>query len=527
MALRALIARLFGRRSPARAAPDHGDVDALIIDLSLRVPDHARAEFEADAQSLRNGPPRDRPVALATLFCRAEDHLAATATDDPEAFRAAFREQVARQWPRLAASEPMTVILLPPQRQEEALCRVFLRAALQSAEAIFGATPKIVELRDWVQHGLEAGRLSPFAAGTEETAATPIVALQNACHSFYAWLDGIGGRSAVAIYEDAYRTIARQFGAADGFPVVLAMLPQRLLTADKISLLRRSQIEHVLRDKNAALERANADIRQAHDLLEDRVRERTRALEQAKAEADAANRAKSEFLAHVSHELRTPLNAILGFSHILMDDTVEDIARARRREYAGHIHDSGTHLLAVINQILDLAKLEAGRFEMSEDIVMIPDLVEGCLTKSGLRVNGVEYSVEESVSPGLPPLVGDQRMLTQMLLNLIGNAMKFTPAGGTIRIDACLNEIGGCDLAVHDTGIGMDEHEIPQALQPFRQLRNVYVRDKGGTGLGLPLVAQMAKLHDGELILRSKRGRGTSAVIRLPPQRLYAVRAAC
>ena len=523
--MRALIARLFGRRSPVGAPQDDADIEALIIDLALRLPDHARAEFQADARSVRDGSPRDRPAALATLFCRAEDHLAADAVE-PAAFRAAFREKTARQWPRLAASEPMTIVLLPPQQQEEALCRVFLRAALQSAEAIFGGTPRIQELRAWVQRGFAAGLPSPLAAAAGAPAIAPILALQDASHRFFAWLDGIGGRSADAIYEEAYRLTARQFGAADGFPVVLALLPQRLLTADKISLLRRSQIEHVLRDKNAALERANADIQQAHDLLEERVRERTRALEEAKAEADAANRAKSEFLAHVSHELRTPLNAILGFSHILKDDMVEDLARARRREYAEHIHDSGTHLLAVINQILDLAKLEAGRYEMVEEVVAIPDLVDGCLTKSGLRADDAGYSIQRFVSPDLPPVVGDQRMLTQMLLNLVGNAMKFTPRGGTIRIEASLNEMGGCDLGVHDTGIGMDEREIPNALEPFRQLRNVYVREKGGTGLGLPLVVEMAKLHDGELILRSKRGQGTSAVIRLPKARLYTGNAA-
>ena len=134
-----------------------------------------------------------------------------------------------------------------------------------------------------------AGLPSPFDTGTGVSASTPIIAVQNACHGLFAWLDGIGGRSADAIFEDAYRSAARQFGAADGFPVVLAMLLQRRLTADKISLLRRSQIEHVLRDKNAALESAKADLQQAHDLLEERVRERTRALERAKAEADASD----------------------------------------------------------------------------------------------------------------------------------------------------------------------------------------------------------------------------------------------
>ncbi len=511
------------------------DIEALIAELSQRLPEDSRSELRTEAHLVREARPRDRAAALATLVCRAEDQLA-LAAEDPYEFRIQFRTEIAQRWPRLVTLDGMVIVLLPPDRQEDALCRSFLRSTLVLARGIVGAAggDKLRELQAWLDDGLDRGDPVPFAAGQGRPSTHSIIAMQTACHALYEWLRKVLGERADTIFDEAYRRSSRQFGATEGFPVVLAMVPDRLLTADKIGLLRRNQIEHMLRDRNAQLERANADIQEARDTLEQRVRERTQelqtaneelvksmaALADAKAQAEQASRAKSEFLANVSHELRTPLNAILGFSQVMMDKTLEHLAAQRFPDYARHIYDSGSHLLNIINEILDIAKLEAGRYELNEEIIEVPELLEHCMSTSGLRLDSSGLAVERTVEDGVPPLRADRRMLVQIMLNLLSNAKKFTPAGGSIRIEVRRNDAGGLDIGVHDSGIGIAEQDIPLVLEPFRQVRSAYHREGGGTGLGLPLVVGMTKLHGGEFVLRSKLGRGTSALVRLPSHRI-------
>jgi signal transduction histidine kinase len=530
--------RIFGSAPASHdgaALDSKADIEALIAALAKRLPEDARAELRTEAHLVREARPQDRAAALATLVCRAEDQLA-LAAEDPYGFRIQFRNELAQSWPRLLAMDGMVIVLLPPDRQEDALCRSFLRCTLGLARGIVGSAggDKLRELQAWLDDGLDRGEPVPFAAGQGRPSNHSIIALQTACHALYDWLRGVLGQRADTIFEEAYGRISRHFGATEGFPVVLAMVPDRLLTADKIGLLRRNQIEHMLRDRNAALERAYADIQEARDTLEQRVHERTRelqaaneelarsmaALAEAKAQAEQANRAKSEFLANVSHELRTPLNAILGFSQVMMDKKLEHIAAQRFPDYSRHIYDSGSHLLNIINEILDIAKLEAGRYELSEEVIEVPELLDHCVTTSGLRLDGSGLAVERAIEDGVPPLRADRRMLAQILVNLLSNAMKFTPAGGSIRIEVRRNDLGGLDIAVHDSGVGIAETDIPLVLEPFRQVRNAYRGEGGGTGLGLPLVVGMTKLHGGEFLLSSKLGRGTSAVVRLPPHRL-------
>ncbi len=514
--VRALIQRLLGRTA-GHVESHAADLESLIVELALRLDDELRAALQGEFAAARAGAWRDRLNATATLFCRVEDRLAERA-EDPRAFRAQFRSRAAQQWPRLAVSDELRLVFAPPEAQEEAVCHSFLTAAIDAAHATLGSAggDRLGAMRRWLQ----TGGPPPLVDAPPDDLADPLLAIQHGSRAFHAWLDQVLGRRADGIYEDAYRRTAARFGAVDGFPAVLGMLPERLLTADKLSLLRRSHIERILREKVAELERANDDIRRARDTLEDRVRERTAQLELAREEAVAANRAKSDFLAMVSHELRTPLNAILGFSQIMLDAKYQALLGDRYVEYARHIYDSGAHLLDIINAILDTAKLEAGKYELNEEEVALDEVVDQCLTTTRPRLQHAALTASKRIDADVPLLVVDRRMLVQMLLNLISNAIKFTPAGGTIRIDGVLNEHGGVDVGVHDSGIGMAEEDIPLALAPFQQVRSAYIRNESGTGLGLPLVINMSRLHGGEFILRSKPGAGTSAIIRLPAARL-------
>ena len=243
----------------------------------------------------------------------------------------------------------------------------------------------------------------------------------------------------------------------------------------------------------------------------------------AKTAAEAASKAKSHFLATMSHELRTPLNAIIGFSEFLMDETIRPTDPAKVTSYLKAIHESGHHLLAVINDILDHSKAEAGRLEVSEEDVNIEEAVAAAMRVVSPRARSGGLEVVTTLSPGLPLLRGDSRLLRQILLNLLSNAIKFTPSGGKVEVVAA-EENGGIDLRVCDTGIGMSADDIPKAFEPFRQIDNRFIRKYEGTGLGLSLVKAMVEAHAGTIAIESAPGAGTTVMIRFPAERVVAPR---
>ena len=250
------------------------------------------------------------------------------------------------------------------------------------------------------------------------------------------------------------------------------------------------------------------------------------AMREEKAAAEAASRAKTDFLASMSHELRTPLNAVIGFSEILADETFGPLGQERYRGYAKDIHASGSHLLDIINDILDVAKAESGTFELAESTFDSRDPVTDAAKMLRRRIWDAELRLELKLPASMPLLNGDRRRVTQVFLNLISNAVKFTPPGGRITIGASCDEENGLAFTVGDTGIGIAKENLTRVLQPFVQVSGQAGRGKEGTGLGLPLVEMMVRGHGGRFELDSEPGQGTVARVIFPPQRLAGYEAA-
>jgi two-component system cell cycle sensor histidine kinase PleC len=257
------------------------------------------------------------------------------------------------------------------------------------------------------------------------------------------------------------------------------------------------------------------------------LKEREAALRSAKDQAESANRAKSEFLANMSHELRTPLNAVIGFSEIIAAEMFGPVGQPRYKDFAGDIVRSGRHLLEVISDILDVAKLQSGKTELHLKRLELSEVIDDAMRIVKEQADSAGIALTSAVEPDLPAIDGDATRLRQVLLNLLSNAIKFTPAGGLILVSAQRHD-DRIDLTVRDSGIGMEAKDIPTAFEPFGQIDSSLARKYGGTGLGLPLSKMFAELHGGGLAIVSVPGKGTIVTVTLPaasPER-SALRAA-
>ncbi|VAV88712.1 hypothetical protein MNBD_ALPHA02-2321 [hydrothermal vent metagenome] len=240
---------------------------------------------------------------------------------------------------------------------------------------------------------------------------------------------------------------------------------------------------------------------------------------QALIEAQQANKAKTDFLANMSHELRTPLNAIIGFSEMMSKDDFGALSMDKVREYSTDIHMSGRHLLQIINDILDLSKIEAGMADINPEDIHLDDEIRESVTFIALRASDADISIVNDIVNTDTIILADKRMFKQIMVNLLSNSVKFTPPGGDIHISHEINAAGDVTIRVADTGIGIDENNIEAMMEPFRQADSSLSREFEGTGLGLPLVKSLMELHDGTIKIKSRIGEGTSVFITFPYQK--------
>jgi len=244
--------------------------------------------------------------------------------------------------------------------------------------------------------------------------------------------------------------------------------------------------------------------------------------QEARHRAEEANLAKSRFLASMSHELRTPLNAILGFSEVMSDEVLGPMENASYKEYVGDIHRSGQHLLNLINEILDLSRIEAGRYDLNETNLALSDIAEDCIALVQLKARSKNIRIIESFEPNLPAIWADEKSIRQVMLNLLSNAVKFTPIGGEITVKLGWTAGGGQYAAIKDNGPGIPEEEIPVVLSAFGQGSIAIKSAEQGTGLGLPIVQAIMAKHGGDFTLKSRLREGTEAIAVLPAKRIMA-----
>ncbi|WP_341912763.1 ATP-binding protein [Ferrovibrio terrae] len=396
---------------------------------------------------------------------------------------------------------------------------------------------------------IEAWQREPQGSGKTRVAAHLISARAraDALRANYNFDNMVGAAGMHAVASPALQDLGRWLdegvpGQAAGSPAVIALMLSRARDAELrlIALLEQSRdtARDMLQTQENRLDRfANgvglltafaAMLVIGLILLLFRERRVVELKEQAelsalaaKRSAEEANRAKSEFLANMSHELRTPLNAIIGFSSIIRNEMLGAVNIARYREYAGDIHSSGEHLLAIINDILDLSKVEAGKYELAEQDFDADEIMTAAVRLVREKIERSHVQLQMRPRAGLVQLHADRRALLQVLINLLANAVKFTEEGSIVLAGES-TEGGGFAYSVTDTGIGMTAAQIKIALQPFGQIQNALTRAQPGTGLGLPLSDRMVRLHGGWLEIQSTPGQGTRVSVHLPPSRVIA-----
>jgi len=350
----------------------------------------------------------------------------------------------------------------------------------------------------------------------------------------YAPLAGLDGRPALFAEVGLERDIAAVGGrtidlavglmlvAVAAYLLVVWLLLHRLI----VGPIRRLTRHIAASERGAVTQRLDwrrddeiGTLAGTYDRLSTASREQVDALHRAMERLTAADAAKTSFFANMSHELRTPLNAIIGFSDVMRTQLLGPLGSERYREYAGDINASGQHLLRLVNQILDLSKAESEQLELALEDVDLADCIDGAVRMMRLQAEHAGIEIERRVESELPMLRADRLRLSEVLLNLMSNAVKFTDPGGCVTVSAWRSADGRIGIRVADTGIGMSADDIPRALAPFVQLENGRMRTGTGTGLGLPLAKRLTELHGGTFVVLSTVGQGTTVTLTFPPRR--------
>lgn len=345
------------------------------------------------------------------------------------------------------------------------------------------------------------------------------------------------GNESYYFYKGAVLLAAISIAAMSGYmlrqgllfsfiPVVTALLVQSILTRNPLDIVMTAMCAiaviffHYVSDR---LYRNSLTLMSYQSEKDDLIAELEVAKsmsDEARRRAEEANLAKSRFLASMSHELRTPLNAILGFSEVMSGEVLGPLPNPTYKEYAADIHRSGQHLLNLINEILDLSRIEAGRYDLSEEALSLLEIAEDCIGMVQLRARAKNITIHEQFEPRLPQVWVDEKSMRQVLLNLLSNAVKFTPQGGEITVKVGWTAGGGQYVSIKDNGPGIPEEEIPVVLSAFGQGSIAIKSAEQGTGLGLPIVQAILAKHDGQFILRSKLREGTEGIAILPSTRV-------
>jgi signal transduction histidine kinase len=320
-----------------------------------------------------------------------------------------------------------------------------------------------------------------------------------------------------AVERSAFHELARRLTERLGEPGA-GIEPQTSDPAEPVPALPISA------DREAALrteiEDAQAEIAE-HKQRAQELAQAGREAEKARSEAEKASAAKSDFLARISHEIRNPLNAIIGFSELMMQERFGPIGNDRYRQYLKDIHGCGEHLISLVNDLLDLSKIEAGKLELAFTGLALNELIQQCVALMAPQAARERIIVRSALAPKLPPVVADARAVRQIVLNLLSNAIKFTGAGAQVIVSTARTDRGEVVLRVRDTGAGMSAQELTTALEPFRQLattRNL----AGGTGLGLPLTKALAEANRASFHITSAPGAGTLVEVTFPASQVLA-----
>ena len=310
-----------------------------------------------------------------------------------------------------------------------------------------------------------------------------------------------------------------------GGALMYTFLPRATLYGQTLSLMTMGALLFfvLLANRLYATAVETISFRAEKDILISELEHATALSHEARQRAEEANLAKSRFLATMSHELRTPLNAILGFSEVMKNELFGPHSSEQYKDYATDIHESGDHLLKLINEILDLSRIEAGRYELKEEAVRLGELAEDCKHMLALRARNKNISIHEAIEAKLPRLWADERAIRQITLNLLANAIKFTPPGGEITMKVGWTASGGQYLSVKDNGPGIPQDEMETVLSSFGRGSMALKTAEQGSGLGLPIVKGLAEIHGGRLRLKSEVDVGTEAIVTFPPERVMEV----